>query len=374
MSETTRRLTAGRHVATLLVVVALLVGCSGEALPTESDVPRAAQVTSDSPSPSAPGPTRWDPATQPVWDPASIETLPLRRTRLPEQIDLRSAHGPTLLAQPMSGIVAAMRDAAGLRLLDTDGTWRLAPVPPAQHTVFGVTDFARPAISSDGTRVAVALEAGIRVIDATTGDESTIPWPPRFSGRRDAPPSVVWQPRDDGFFVFDTVWTWLVALDGSHREAPFRSYAFGIDPDGPVYENAFRMTRLVTWAGDRVIDRSPFVQCERMVAAHGMVACTAGSLQSFRSGPVVVDPRTGKIIAYAPIKDRNSLYSDNGGLTVLGFLDEDTVLMVVGPLAFHRNGIGEERSLVSWQFRTGELQRISTGRLRSIAVAPQLLD
>lgn len=373
MSETTRRLKAGRQVAPLPLVVALLVGCSGQAPPTGSDVPRAAQVT-PAPRPTAPGPTGLDPATQPVWDPASIETLSLRRTRLPERIDLRSAHGPTLLAQPMSGIVAAMRDAGGLRLLDTDGTWRLAPVPPTQHTVFGVTDFARPAISSDGTRVAVALEAGIRVIDATTGDESTIPWPPRFSGRRDAPPSVAWQPGDDGFFVFDTVWTWLVALDGSHREAPFRSYAFGVDPDGRVYQSAFRVSRLVTREGNEVVDRSPFVQCERMVAAHGMVACTAGSLQSFRSGPVVVDPRTGKIIAYAPIKDRSSLYSDNGGLTVLGFLDEDTVLMVVGPPAFHRNGIGEERSLVSWQFRTGEFQRISTGRLRSIAVAPQLVD
>jgi len=274
----------------------------------------------------------------------------------------------------MSGILAAIRDVVGLRLLGTDGTWRLASVPRSQYLVFGVNDFARPANSSDGTRVAVALEAGIRVIDATTGDERTIPWPPRFSAPRDAPPSVVWQPGDDGFYVFDTVRTWMVALDGSHREAPFRSYAFGVDTDGRVYQNAFRARRLVTWEGNEMVDRSPFVQCERMVAAHGMVACTAGSLQSFRSGPVVVDPRTGKIIAYAPIKDRDSLYSDNGGLTVLGFLDESTVLMVVGPPAFHRNGIDEERSLVSWQFRTGEFQRISTGRLRSIAVATQALD
>jgi hypothetical protein len=373
VSETTRTLTVGRRVAPLLAVVALLVGCSGQASPIGSDVPDAAQVAT-APSTLTPDPARWDPATQPVWDPRGIETLPLRRTRLPERIDPRSAHGPSVQERPMSGIVAAIHDVAGLRLLDTDGTWRLVPVLSGQDAVFGVTDYSRPSISFDGTRVAVAIEAGIRVIDATTGHEVTIPWPPPFSGRRDAPPSVVWQPGDDGFIVFDIVRTWLVALDGSHREAPFRSYAFGVDPDGPVYENAFRTTRLVTWAGDRIIDRVPFVQCERMVADYGMVACTAGSLQSFRSGPVVVDPRTGKVIAYAPVKDPNSLYSDNGGLTVLGFLDEDTVLMVVGPPAFHRNGVGEVRSLVSWQFRTGEFHRISTGRLRSIAVAPQLVD
>lgn len=366
MNEKTRRL------APLLVVGALVLGCSPEAQPTGTGVPDSAETMPELAFPTIP--PEGGPATQPVWDPATIGTLPLRRTRLPERIDLRSAHGPSLQERPVSGIVAALRDAAGLRLLDTDGTWRLVSVPSGQHTVFGVTDFARPAISSDGARVAVALEAGIRVVEATTGDEHTIPWPPRFSGPRDSPPGVVWLPGDDGFIVFDTAWTWLVRLDGSNRQAAYRSYALGVDPDGPVYQNAFRTTRLVTWGGDEVVDRSPFVQCERIVAAYGLVACTAGSLQPFRSGPVVVDPRTGEIVAYAPIKDRNSLYSDNGGLTALGFLDEDTLLMVVGPPAFHRNGIGEQRSLVSWQFRTGEFERISTGRLRSIAVAPALVE
>lgn len=276
----------------------------------------------------------------------------------------------------MSGIVAALRDARGLRLLDTDGTWRDVKVPVGVDIQFGADDFARPAISSDGTRVAVALEAGIRVINATTGDESTIPWPPRFKGRRDYLPSVLWQPRDDGFIVFDVVRTWLVALDGSHREAPFRSYAFGVDPDGPVHQNAFRRSRLVTWDGNKVVDRSPFVQCERIVAAYGMVACTAGSLEPFRSGPVVVDPRSGEIVAYAPAKDRHSIYSDNGGLTLLGFLDEDTLLMLVGPAAFTRDGVAVPRILASWQFRTGQFQRISIGgsSMRSIAVAPALVD
>lgn len=276
----------------------------------------------------------------------------------------------------MSGIVAALRDARGLRLLDTDGTWRDVNVPHGGDVQFGVTDFARPAISADGTRVAVALEEGIRVVDATTGAERTIPWPPRFSGPRDTPPSLAWQPRDAGFIVFDTVRTLLVGLDGSHREAPFRSYAFGVDADGPVHQNAFRRTRLVTWEEGEVVDRSPFVQCERMVAGYGLVACTAGSLQPFRSGPVVVDPRSGEIVAYAPVKDRNSIYSDNGGLTMLGFLDEDTLLMLVGPAAFGRDGVAGPRILASWQFRTGEFQRISIGgsSMRSIAVAARLVD
>ncbi len=86
--------------------------------------------------------------------------------------------------------------------------------------------------------------------------------------------------------------------------------------------------------------------------------------------------RPGDVIAYAPIKDRNAVYSDNGVLTLLGFLDEDTLLMLVGPAAFHGNDVEEARLLASWQFRTGEFQRISTGDadMRSIALAPKLVD
>ncbi len=327
-------------------------------------------------NPSATSVPDADPATQPIWDPLSIGAAPLRATKLPERIDLQTAQGPTLQEQPMAGIVAALRDDTNLRLLDTDGTWRTVSLTASQGDLFGVDDVERPSISSDGTRVAVAAVAGIRVIDATTGAERTIPWPETFAPPRDNPPNVEWQPGDDGFIIFDVARTWLVGLDGSSREAPYRSYALGIDPDGPVYQNDFKVRTLLTWEGDRVVDKSPFVQCERMVAGYGMVACTTGSLQPSRSGPVVVAPETGKVIAYAPIKDPHATYSDNGGLTLLGFLDENTLLMAVGPAAFNSGDTEETRFLASWQFRTGEFQRISTGDadIRSIAVAPNLVE
>lgn len=376
MSERTRTSTPTRHLVALYAALALLVGCSDEQQPTGPGVPATAEVTSGPAGLRAPGVPDTDPATQSVWDPSSIEAASLRPTRVPERIDLQSAQGPTLHEQPMSGIVAALRDDTSLRLLDAAGTWRTVSLTASQGVTFGVDDVRRPSISSDGTRVAVAIEAGIRVFDGTTGTERTIPWPELFAPPRDNPPDVEWQPGDDGFIVFDIVRTWLVGLDGSSREAPYRSYALGIDPEGPVYQNDFEVNALLTWQGGEVVDEAPFIQCERIVAGYGMVACTAGSLQPSRSGPVVLDPTTGDVIAYAPIKDRNAIYSDNGGLTLLGFLDEDTLLMLVGPAAFHGNDVEEARFLASWQFRTGEFQRISTGDadMRSIALAPKLVD
>ena len=143
-----------------------------------------------------------------------------------------------------------------------------------------------------------------------------------------------------------------------------RTPELGVDPEGPIYQNAPNLPhRLLTWEDDQVVHEAPFVQCQRMVAAHGLVSCTAGSLTPSQSGPIVVDPQTGDVIAYAPIKDRSATYSDNGYLTSLGFLDEDTVLLLVGAMDFKTMEVGEETwHLVAWQFRTGAFERITSGR------------
>lgn len=378
LTEANRRLArrrAGAAAALATAVVAGIVLVSTVVGPSPDPVQAPATTRGpDRSGHASPDVANTDP-TQPVWNPLSIERSPVRPTNLPARMDLRTADGPSPLEQTMPGAVAAVRDDTSLRLLGTDGTWRILPLEATPGYLFGADDVARPAISLDGTRVAVATEAGVRVIEVTTGTDETIQWPPALAPPWDNPPTVEWQPGDDGFVVFDIVSTWLVGLDGSSRKAPYRSYTLGIDPGGPVYQNDFQTRTLLTWDGDAVVAESPFIQCERLVAGYGLVACTTGSLQPSRSGPVVIDPTTGEIIAYAPIEDPNAVYSDNGGLTMLGFLDDDTVLMLIGPAAFHDQDITETRYLAAWQFRTGEFQRISTGdtNLRSIAVAPTLV-
>ncbi len=76
---------------------------------------------------------------------------------------------------------------------------------------------------------------------------------------------------------------------------------------------------------------------ERYVTRFGLVAYTGNpgpNGVALMSGPVVVDPGTGEILGYAPIKDRDSVYSDNAHLTALGFVDPDTVLLMVTPMDF----------------------------------------
>ena len=96
-----------------------------------------------------------------------------------------------------------------------------------------------------------------------------------------------------------------------------------------------------------------------------------------KSGPIVVDPATGDVVAYAPIRDANAVYSDNAHLTALGFVDPDTVLLIVTPMNFRtmdpEDGLTH---LVSWDFRTGAFARLASGgpAMRSIAVAPDLVE
>ncbi len=111
---------------------------------------------------------------------------------------------------------------------------------------------------------------------------------------------------------------------------------------------------------------------ERMVAGHGMVALTGGLGGGAFAGPIVIDTATGERVAYAPIRDVSSEYSDNGYLTAQGFLDEDTLLLLVGPMRFDRMELGDERwHLVSWHVRTGDFELLSSGdtRMRGIEVA-----
>jgi len=340
------------------------------------------QPSLDTPSPSITVPTPAvdsDPATQPVWDPFDLDRAPTRSTRLPPRLAPSAGPEGTEVLQTMPEVLVVWpQEDADLQLLGTDGRWRSVPGTRDALQIPSY-DMIRAAISSDGTQVAMSTDDGIRVLDVTTGADRTIEWPAEVAPPWDAAPGLRWLPGDQGVMVLHWKRTWIVGLDGSSREAPFqgRYVSLAVDPDGSIYQNDYERRSLLTWQDDEVVDDVPFVQCERMVAAYGLLSCTTGSLGGARSGPVVVDPATGEIVAYAPIKDRNSVYSDNGHLTSLGFLDEDTVLLLVGAMDFNTMEIGEETwYLVAWQFRTGTFERITSGetQMREIAVAPGLVE
>jgi hypothetical protein len=87
---------------------------------------------------------------------------------------------------------------------------------------------------------------------------------------------VRWLPGDESVLVGHWNGLWEIGLDGTAARAPYPVRrgvydVFGIDPEGPVHQNDWRRSTLVTWDGAEAVREVPFVQCERLVAAHALL-------------------------------------------------------------------------------------------------------
>jgi hypothetical protein len=367
-----------------LAAVVLLGG--GVAWMVQDPTPKAGVVDTPVPTPTpttSPSEIDADPATQAVWDPFTVVDESRRPSTLPEQI-APPTDAPSIADAPLPDIVLAWpEEGVDLRVLATNGEWR--SVPGTANAIQGTfRDVVSPAISPDGDRVAMAVDAGVLVVEATTGEQSVVPWPPELAGPVDSRPGLRWLPGDEGFVVLHWKRPWLVDLDGTGEPAPFGgSYGSGVmvDPDdGTIRERTRAYGRLRTWnSADDASSVSLGGYGERYVTRFGLVAYTGNpgpNGVALMSGPVVVDPGTGEILGYAPIKDRDSVYSDNAHLTALGFVDPDTVLLMVTPMDFRTMSLEDGVThLVSWDFRSGDFARLGSGGpgMRWIAVAPDLL-
>lgn len=373
-----------RASAGALAAVVLLGG--GVAWAVQDPVPHADVVDTPGPTPTpstTPSVVDTDPATQEIWDPFTVVDAPRRSSVLPDELSPPSA-APSIADAPLSDIVVAWpEEGEDLRLLASSGDWR--SVPGTATAIQGsLYDVVKPAISPGGDRVAMATDAGILVVEAG-GAQQVVPWPPELAGPFDTRPAVLWRPDDAGFVVMHWARPWLVDLEGNGEPAPFgdrNNSQVMVDPDtGVVRESRWRNSMIMTWDGDEVVDRVPRRGYgERFVTRHGLVAYT-GSPGQFdmgvlKSGPIVLDPASGDILGYAPIRDRDSVYSDNGHLTAMGFLDEGTILLLVTPMDFRTMEAGDARThLVAWDFGSGDFSLIASGGpgMRTIAVAPDLL-
>ena len=181
---------------------------------------------------------------------------PRRPSVLPEQIS-PPQDPPSLAAAPLPDIVLAWpEEGADLRVLATNGEWR--SVPGTANAIQGTfSDVVEPAISADGARVAMATDAGILVVEATTGEEQVIDWPGELAEPVDTRPALRWLPGDEGFVVLHWRQPWLVGFDGLGEPAPFGgTYSGGVmvDPDdGTVRERRFESSRFLEWDEDAVI-------------------------------------------------------------------------------------------------------------------------
>lgn len=373
-----------RASAGALAAVVLLGG--GVAWAVQDRVPHAEVVDTPVPTPTATStPTTVETGeaggTQPVWDPFTVVDEPRFDSVLRNDLD-PPASAPSVVDEPVPAAVMAWpEEGRDLRLLTPFGEWRSVP-GTASIGSSTLRPVLSPAISSDGRLVAFAAEEGLWVVDVTTGEPRVLTWPEEISEPSDTLPDVQWMAGDQAVLVHHWDTPWIVNLDGSDEDASYLgryTASVAADPDGALLQRDFRSGTLVEWRDGEIARRSDdgIAWGERMVAGHGMVALTGSLGGGAYAGPVVVDVATGTLVAYAPIKEPSSEYSDNGHLTAQGFLDEDTVLLLVGPVRFGKETRGgEEWHLVAWEFRTGGFEIVASGGsgMRTIAVAPGLVE
>lgn len=379
-----RRRRAHRH-ATVVAAAAVAAACLVGAVQLLVEEDDTSSLGPAAPSGSAALPEADDRpgesgAVQPRWDPFTIAEAPLRETVLPPRLQ-PPADAPSVADSPMSRALVAWPQAGeDLRLLGTDGTWRV--VEGTSHAVSGtLSEVVDPALSTDGRQVAMSTNDGILVVDVTSGEQRTIPWPDQLAGPWDDAPGLLWRAEDEGFLVRHWRDTWIVDADGGARKAPYGgAYGLGlaVDPAGPVIEWRFQHRDLRVWEDSRVVSRAPLSAWGGPLAAgHGRAALVGGAGQlPGDGGPMVIDAETGELVAYAPIRDRDSVYTDNGHLIMQGFLDTDTVLLLVGPMDFRTMDAGDESwHLVAWDLQTGSFQRLATGdtSMRTIDVSSNVL-
>ena len=376
----TRRTAMGALAAVVLVA-------GGAAWAVQDREPRADVVDTPAPSPTptvTPTVVDTDPATQPIWDPFTIIDAPRITSRLPERV-VPPDDPPSLTEQPLPAAVLAWpEEGVDLRVLGTNGEW--SSVPGTATAIQGTFhDVVVPVISPAGDRLAMSIDAGILVVDVTSGEQQVLPWPTELAGPVDGRPRVVWLPDDRGFLVLHWEGPWLMDLDGDAGPAPYAGrYNAGlmVDPDtGTVRERRWQNGTLRTWEGDEVASSVRLGGYgERFVTRFSQVAYvgnpgppTSGVL---KSGPVVVDPTDGEVTAFAPIRDPSSVYSDNANLTPLGLVDESTVLLLVSPMDYRTMSPDDgETHLATWDHVTGDFGLVASGGpgMRTIAVAVDLL-
>ncbi len=318
------------------------------------------------------------------WRPDRVATLPWLETNVPRSLDVDGA--VSLSDDPVQAAVLAVersRNKGGeLFVLGSDRRWRLVDSPrlvPATDALgYGSGSLQSTSLSADGRMLAVPQPQSIVVIDLSTGDHR----------RYDVPGfnvTAIWDP--DGEHVLTKTKRGrhgrvLDLRDGSLREVDYVGvpYATTYAPDGAAVElheasggsawpwemrtygqrgtsavalSVQPRTNFFTTTTAASADRLAFM---RQVTGLALPAGPDRERRTGGSGPG--DRATGANLAQLPMS-----YGLAFDTTPLGWVDDQTLLMRVGD------------NVLSWEFETGELQRIATmDGPGTLAAAPALID
>lgn len=364
--------------ATVALVSAVVVGTS-LAGPRAVERPSPAPAPTDLPTTLAEAIP--DEVVEPFWDVAGVGRLPLRESTLPETVE-QPAAAPSLADAPVPAAALSLwGEGDTTYLLTPDGEWRSVAHPGPEP--------ALATLSDDGTRLAMPGPAGLEVWDLPTGTPTTLPWPD--DARLPVADLVVtlrWAADGEHVLVVGPRSSWWLGLDGSVESLPFPTNRYSADlyptEDGRVVELAATLggagRAVVEWEGGRrvsALDAGFLASLDRAAVGGELIAAARGvggyytpRERSDWDGLVVFGRQDMRARAFLPIRDANAAYSDNGRLTVHGFLDEETVLAWVLPEG------SEDWSLVAWHFSDGEMTRLAGGDAyaRLTDVVPSLLE
>lgn len=325
----------------------------------------------DGPAPTVEGEAVPDSVVQDFWDVGGVGSLPLRDSALPEVIEPpRSA--PGLAENPMPAAVLSMWGEGDITYLRSpDGEWRSVPHPGPEPSMAELSD--------DGGRLALPGADGLEVWDVAGGTSTTLAWPADATlPVADLVVALRWAPDSEHVLVIGPRRSWLMGLDGSVEERPYPSNRYSSDlyfaEDGRVVELAAVLggagRELVEWEGsERVstLDATGLSSLDRAAVRGDLVAAVRGVGGYYTpreaadwDGLIAFGRRDATARAYLPIRDDNAAYSDNGRLTVRGWLDDETVLAWVLPEAGDRTD-GDHWWLVAWHYPSGELTRLGGG-------------
>lgn len=371
-TEARRRRTQQRVVggAALAVVLIVLLGVLVTRQGGEGEPPPVAPTTGTTETAAE---TATD-ARVDSWDPFTLADAPVRPSLLPERIEPPASAvsvGDEPLGRALLAWTAPNRD---VLLLGEGNQWRTVP---------GTEGKVATALSYDGRRLALSTDAGLQVLDVTTGDDVVLPWPDPIAAPWDSPPQLRWLPGGEEIAVLHWRDTWVLGLDGSSRKPPWGSSygaGLGIDPrpGGEVVEQPEAYGGFDVWQGsDEVRSLPSNYWTNSVVTGYGRVAVVgAGTRLPLEStGPILLDADSGDLVAAAMAPDPDSAYGDGHHLTVVDVLDADTVLLRAAPAGYASTQPDDETwYLAVWHADTGAFERLASGPAdlasASVAVGP----
>jgi hypothetical protein len=364
-------------VAAVSIATTLTVVVVGASWSNDSTTP---PVDKPSPPPTAEHPdiAPMDPALiQDGWGTLDFTSLPQRDTALPSVLNLDEirASAVPLADDPVERAIAVVQDGRWNDLyyptnrseeevffLGDDGRWRR--LTGEELGFWGKPDegglLSGRSLSPDGTRFAAAgrirpvtgeTSSDIVVVDLTTGDQQRFDAP-------DNPMTPQWTPDGTRLIIADLSGrTGSYELDlstGELSSVPYDALAAGFSTSGePVEMNRSggmsRPAELRRFASDGSVTTVPIwlrIADDSYQPEIGEVAAVVRyAPRPDGPGILVFDPETGQPLAQlrVPRSLMGYVYPD-------GWLDDDTVLVESYT----------QRALVSWNYRTGELERVST--------------